>query len=96
MPTCGTRKSFLPYLTARYGEAISEGQPMGLDIISQLTTAQLEAAYGGSTPIPVIPAALAPPPAPREESVLAEIERTGVLKIGMRKDAAPLRLHQPR
>ena len=29
------RKSFLPYLTARYGEAISEGQPMGLDIISQ-------------------------------------------------------------
>ena len=83
------QEEFLPYLTARYGEAISEGQPMGLDIISQLTTAQLEAAYGGSTPIPVIPAALAPPPAPREESVLAEIERTGVLKIGMRKDAAP-------
>jgi predicted dienelactone hydrolase len=83
------QEEFLPYLTARYGEVISEGQPMGLDIISQLTTGQLEAAYGGSTPIPVIPAALAPLPAPREETVLAEIERTGVLKIGMRKDAAP-------
>jgi predicted dienelactone hydrolase len=83
------QEEFLPYLTARYGEAISAGQPMGLDIISQLTASQLEAAYGGSTPIPVIPAALAPLPAPREETVLAEIERTGVLKIGMRKDAAP-------
>ena len=80
---------FLPYLTARYGEYISAGQPMGLDMITQLTAGQLEAAYGGTTPIPVIPAAVAPPPAPREESVLAEIERTGVLKVGIRKDAAP-------
>lgn len=83
------QEEFLPYLTARYGEYISEGQPMGLDMISQLTAAQLEAAYGGSTPIPVVPAAIAPPPDPREETVLAEIERTGVLKVGMRKDAAP-------
>lgn len=80
---------FLPYLTARYGEHISEGQPMGLDLITQLTAAQLEAAYGGTTPIPVIPTAIAPTPAPREESVLAEIERTGALTIGLRKDAAP-------
>jgi predicted dienelactone hydrolase/ABC-type amino acid transport substrate-binding protein len=83
------QEQYLPYLTARYGEVISEGQPMGLDIISQLTAAQLEAANGGSTPIPVFPAAVVPPPAPREETVLAEIERTGVLKVGMRKDAAP-------
>ena len=83
------QKEFLPYLTARYSEYISEKQPMRLDLISQLTAAQLETAYGGSTPIPVVPAAVAPPPTPREETVLAEIERTGVLKVGMRKDAAP-------
>jgi predicted dienelactone hydrolase len=80
---------FLPYLTARYGEHISEGQPMGLDLITQLTADQLEAAYGGTTPIPVIPTAIASTPAPRAESVLAEIERTGALTIGLRKDAAP-------
>jgi predicted dienelactone hydrolase/ABC-type amino acid transport substrate-binding protein len=80
---------YLPYLTARYGEFISEGEPMAVDIITQLTPAQLEAAYGGETPIPVIPAAIAPAPPPRAEAVLAEIERTGVLRVGIRKDAAP-------
>jgi ABC-type amino acid transport substrate-binding protein len=83
------QEEFLPYLTASYGKFISAGQPMAVDIISQLNPSQLEAAYGGSTPIPVIPAAIALPPAPRNESVLAEIERTGVLKVGLRKDAAP-------
>jgi predicted dienelactone hydrolase/ABC-type amino acid transport substrate-binding protein len=83
------QEEFLPYLTASYGKFISAGQPMAIDIISQLNPSQLEAAYGGSTPIPVIPAAIALPPAPRNESVLAEIERTGVLKVGLRKDAAP-------
>jgi predicted dienelactone hydrolase/ABC-type amino acid transport substrate-binding protein len=80
---------FLPYLTARYGEFISEGQPMAVDIITQLTASQLETAYGGSTPIPVMPTAIAPPPPLRTESVLAEIERTGILTVGLRKDAAP-------
>lgn len=80
---------FLPYLTARYGELISEGQPMALDIISDLSASQLEAAYGGATPIPVVPATITPQPTPRQESVLAEIARTGVLKVGLRKDAAP-------
>jgi ABC-type amino acid transport substrate-binding protein len=80
---------FLPYLTARYGEFISAGQPMAVDIISDLSASQLEAAYGGAPPIPVVPAAIAPRPAPRAESVLAEIARTGVLKVGLRKDAAP-------
>jgi predicted dienelactone hydrolase len=80
---------FLPYLTARYGEAISEGQPMAVDIISALSANQLEAAYGGSTPIPVVPTAVELPPDPRQESILAEIARTGVLKVGLRKDAAP-------
>jgi predicted dienelactone hydrolase/ABC-type amino acid transport substrate-binding protein len=80
---------FLPYLTARYGQSISADQPMAVDIITNLSATQLETAYGGTPPIPVIPAAIAPPPAPRAESILAEIARTGVLKVGLRKDAAP-------
>ncbi|MEB3290397.1 MAG: alpha/beta hydrolase [Leptolyngbya sp.] len=83
------QSEFLPYLTARYGEFLSTDQPMGLYLISELSAQQLEAAYGGPPPIPVIPAALAPTPPPRDESILAEIERTGVLTVGLRKDAAP-------
>lgn len=80
---------YLSYLTARYGELISQGEPMAVDIITQLTPDQLEAAYGKKPPIPVIPEAIAPTPPPRSETVLAEIERTGVLRVGLRKDAAP-------
>ena len=83
------QSEFLPYLTARYGEFLSTDQPMAVNIISALSANQLEAAYGAAPPTPVIPAALAPTPPPRDESVLAEIERTGVLKVGLRKDAAP-------
>ena len=62
---------------------------MTVDIITQLKPEQLESAYGRETPIPVIPTAIIPIPPPRDERILAEIERTGVLTIGMRKDAAP-------
>ena len=83
------QSEFLPYLTARYGEYLSTDQPMAVNIISALSAQQLEAAYGGTPPVRVIPAALAPTLPPRDESVLAEINRTGVLKVGLRKDAAP-------
>ncbi len=83
------QEEFLPYLTARYGDFISEGQPMAMDIITNLSPSRLETAYGGPPPIPVMPTAIAPPPAPRAETILAEISRTGVLKVGLRKDAAP-------
>ncbi len=80
---------YLPYLTASYGFAASVGQPMRLDIIRSLTPAQLEAAYGRTPPIPIIPPPVAAVPPARDESILAEIERTGVLKVAFRKDAPP-------
>lgn len=83
------QSEFLPYLTARYGEFLSRDQPMAVNIISQLSANQIEVAYGAEPPIPVIPPTLAPTPPPRDETILAEIERTGVLKVGLRKDAAP-------
>ena len=83
------QEEYLPYLTARYGEVASEGEPMTLDLITDLTATQLETAYGGTPPIPVIPIAIAPPVTPRPQSILAEIEDTGILRVGLRKDAAP-------
>jgi ABC-type amino acid transport substrate-binding protein len=79
---------YLPYLTASY-LAASVGQPMRLDIIRSLTPAQLEAAYGRTPPIPIIPPPVAAVPPARDESILVEIERTGVLKVAFRKDAPP-------
>lgn len=81
--------SYLPYLTASYGLAASAGQPMRLDIIQSLSPTQLETAYGRTPPIPVVPPPVAPVPPPRNESVLAEIERTRVLRVAFRKDAPP-------
>ena len=79
----------LTYLTASYGKAASQGQPMQLTIIQSLSEQRLATAYGDPPPIPVNPPAIAPTPPPRDESVLAEIKRTGVIKVAFRKDAAP-------
>ncbi len=83
------RTDYLPYLTASYGFAVSAGEPMRMDIIQSLTPEQLVAAYGRTPPVPIIPPPVVVTPPPRDESVLAEIERTGVLRVAFRKDAAP-------
>ncbi|PSR19435.1 dienelactone hydrolase [filamentous cyanobacterium CCP3] len=79
---------YLPYLTAAYAKAISEGQPMIVDMITDLTEAQVNAAYPGTTPVALVPPPATPVP-PRDESVLAAIARTGELRIAMRRDAPP-------
>ncbi|MGF1569153.1 MAG: alpha/beta fold hydrolase [Nodosilinea sp.] len=80
---------YLPYLTARNAQAISAGQPMIVDMISSLTAEQIAAAYDGDPPVAVIPPPIAPVVTPREESILATIQRTGELRIAMRRDAPP-------
>ncbi|WP_204137764.1 alpha/beta hydrolase [Halomicronema sp. CCY15110] len=82
------QEAYLPYLTARAAQQASEGEPMTLSIITSLTPEQIETAYGRSAPVPIIPPTAAPIP-PRPESVLAEIKQTGVLKVALRRDAAP-------
>jgi predicted dienelactone hydrolase len=81
--------SFLPYLTASYADALSDDNPMTIDIITDLTAEQVESAYAGTPPVAVIPPPIQPAAAPREESILAAIQRTGELKIAMRRDAVP-------
>ncbi len=81
-------EQYLPYLTAAYAKARSEGQPMVMDMITSLTAEQVNAAYPGTPPVALMPPpAVAPPP--REESILTAIERTGELRIAMRRDAPP-------
>ncbi|NEP01824.1 MAG: alpha/beta hydrolase [Symploca sp. SIO2E9] len=83
------RSEYLPYLSASYAQAISQDE-MELKVIKSLTAEQLEAAYNAPLPIPVIPeTVLTSSPPPREESILEEIKRTGVLKVATRSDAAP-------
>jgi ABC-type amino acid transport substrate-binding protein len=82
-------REFLPYLSARYGQLLSEGEPLQLDIVQSLAPDALIASYGGTPPSPIFPKSIAPA-SPRQETVLAQIERTGVLKVALRQDAAPL------
>ena len=79
---------YQPYLTAAYAKSASTDQPMVMDIITSLSAEQVNAAYAGTPPVAIVP----PPPVsvpPREESILAAIERTGELRIAMRRDAPP-------
>jgi len=81
---------FKPYLSSAYAEAISEDE-LALHLIDSLDASQLESAYGETPPIPVIPKLeVADRSSSRNESILAEIRREGVLKVAIRRDAAPL------
>ncbi|WP_253274218.1 alpha/beta fold hydrolase [Myxosarcina sp. GI1] len=85
------RPEFLPYLSAAYGRAISANKPMKLFAVKSLTPTQLETAYGKTPPISIVPPAVETEvTSVKEESILSEIKRTGVLKVAMRRDAAPL------
>lgn len=77
------------YLTNNYAASISN-QEMPLAIVRSLTPEQLEAAFGKTPPEEIIPQAITEPvPIPKSATVLADIQKTGVLKVGIRKDAAP-------
>ncbi|NJL49602.1 MAG: transporter substrate-binding domain-containing protein [Leptolyngbyaceae cyanobacterium SM2_5_2] len=58
-------------------------------MVQSLTPEQLETAYGRTPPVAIVPPALEPTPVLRNESVLAEIERTGVLKVAFPKICRP-------
>lgn len=82
---------FLPYLSARFAEQTSEDEPLQFDIIESLSPETLVAAYGQEPPIAIVPDSSSAVSRPdRSEPVLAEVARTGVLKVGIRQDVAPL------
>lgn len=80
---------FLPYLTAAYARWASQGQPMVVELIHQLTADQVNAAYPGQPPVALVPPAPVAAVPPRQEPILETIKRTGELRLAMRRDAPP-------
>ena len=81
-------EEFAPYLSAAYTEELSQ-EGFSIHLTQSLTPEQLELAYGKKPPVPFFPEPLVASTSPREEPVLEEIKRTGVLKVAVRSDAAP-------
>ena len=82
------QSDYQTYLTADYAQSISQW-PLQLTLIRSLTPEQLEQAYGRTPPIPIVPPLATEPIPQRNQLVLAEIATTGVLRVGIRQDAAP-------
>lgn len=98
-------EEYKPYLTADYAKSISQ-ENLSIYLTQSLQPEQLVAAYGKNPPIPLNPKPIASAKPPKEEStrrlymvgkpdrtptsILAEIERTGILKVALRSDAAPI------
>ena len=83
------RSEFAPYISSAYGQFLSQDNPMSLEIIQSLSPEELKTAYGKKPPLPIVPAPVESTIANREESILEQIRRTGLLKIAMRRDAPP-------
>ncbi|GAB4531930.1 MAG: hypothetical protein Tsb0014_15870 [Pleurocapsa sp.] len=83
------RPEFLPYLSSAYAQNISQNKPMSLGIIQSLNPEELETAYGKKPPLPIVPPTVEATIARKEETILNQIIRTGILKIAMRRDAPP-------
>ncbi|ELS01026.1 putative dienelactone hydrolase [Xenococcus sp. PCC 7305] len=80
---------YKPYLTAAHTKKMSQEADIRLYLTQSLQPEQLETAYGKKPPFPLLPNPVTVAKAPREESILEEIERTGVLKVAVRSDAKP-------
>ncbi|MGK7913923.1 MAG: alpha/beta hydrolase [Synechococcus sp.] len=78
------------YLTPR-ASSIEVSVPLNTYLINRLTADELVDSFGQSPPIEVIPAPLQEQAivSPNTGSILEEIARTGVLKVGIRRDASP-------
>lgn len=81
-------EEYAPYLTAAYAQNIST-EAISINLIQSLQPQQLATAYGKKPPIDLSPPSVLTDLAPRAESILEEIKRTGVLKVAVRSDAAP-------
>ena len=81
-------EEFSPYLTAAYTKNISQ-EGFGVHLTQSLSPEQLEVAYGKQPPVPFFPETLVAEAPRRKESILEEIDRTGVFKVAVRSDAPP-------
>lgn len=84
------RSEYRSFLSSAYASTISN-EELPLYAIASLTSEQLAQAYGDTPPIPPIPdfiVTTTAKPKP-QQNILAEIQKTKTLKVGIRTDAAP-------
>lgn len=82
--------TYRPFLSSSYSQSISQ-EELSPKMIQSLSLEQLETAYGGPPPEPLMPrkpilSALLQKP---RKTILEEVKKTGVLKVAMRRDAVP-------
>jgi len=82
------RSDYKVFLSAAYAQSVSR-KPLNLDLVCSLTPAQLEQAYAGKPPIPIVPPLVAETSPKKQETVLAESAKTGVLRAAVRLNAPP-------
>ena len=84
-------KDFLPYLSAGYGNFISqENERLNVSQINDLETANIINAYGGQLPFSIVPEKITVQNKSSEKSsIIEEIKNTGVLKIAYPRHAEP-------
>ncbi|AOY80501.2 alpha/beta hydrolase [Moorena producens JHB] len=80
--------NYRPYLSVSYAKFLSENS-LKLHLVKSLTPEQLEESFGSQPPESIIPQIAIEPIPKRSETVLDQIKRTGTIKVGIRKDAAP-------
>jgi predicted dienelactone hydrolase/ABC-type amino acid transport substrate-binding protein len=76
------------YLSGDYAKYITR-KPVKLGLVRSLTPIQLQQAYGGPLPIPIVPTLSTAAIPNRTGSILQTVQKTGVLKAGIRDDASP-------
>lgn len=82
------RPEYKAYLSPGYAQFVAK-KPLQLDFVHSLSTTQLKQAYGKTPPIPIVQQLAAKAVPKRSQPILQEIARTGVLRVGIRQDAAP-------
>jgi predicted dienelactone hydrolase/ABC-type amino acid transport substrate-binding protein len=84
-------QDYLPYLSASYGQFMSkENEQLNISQIQQLTEENIINAYGNQLPIEITPEPIvAVNESNSKTSIIEEIKKTGVLKIGYPRQTEP-------
>lgn len=83
------QSEYKSYLTAAYAQTLGN-EKLNLELIQSLTPTQLQQAYAKNPPLEIVPKSLVVPSSTSEEDILQTIQNTGVVKVAIRRDAAPL------
>ena len=84
-------EDYSDYLIPRSVRGAVGEHPLTMHLVRDLTAEAIETSYGQTPPFPIVPEPLTEdvPVFSAGDRILQEIARTGVLKVGIRRDASP-------